>query len=235
MNPQSMHEMSYYPGFERWWKSVDGVMRAWAGPRPRRRRGDAAAARARADQVDGQGGRRRLLRAARVDDGRHRLLDVHVDQRLHHEGDRAVPGPHVPRVQRRPDPAPRRRSTRSGSSSTWSRTRNAKLCKVYAPEDGPLNDPRMWPFYEKACELDIPLTIHTGMAYVLPAAEQVHASRPARRRAARLPRPEDHRLPHGLAVPRGADRPRRQAPRTSTSASRASSAGSRARRTGATT
>ena len=46
---------------------------------------------------------------------------------------------------------------------------NAKLCKVYQPEDdGPLNDPRMWPFYEKACELGVPLTIHTGMAYVMP-------------------------------------------------------------------
>ena len=46
---------------------------------------------------------------------------------------------------------------------------NAKLCKVYAPEDdGPLNDPRMWPFYEKCCELDIAVTVHTGTAYVLP-------------------------------------------------------------------
>ena len=44
----------------------------------------------------------------------------------------------------------------------------AKLCKVYAPEDGPLNDPEMWPFYEKVCELDIPLTIHMGMSYVVP-------------------------------------------------------------------
>ncbi len=46
---------------------------------------------------------------------------------------------------------------------------NAKLCKVYAPEDdGPLNDRRLWPFYEKCCELDIAVTIHTGTAYVLP-------------------------------------------------------------------
>jgi hypothetical protein len=47
--------------------------------------------------------------------------------------------------------------------------KNAKLCKVYQPEDeGPLDDKRMWPFYEKACELDIALTIHTGMSYVVP-------------------------------------------------------------------
>ena len=30
MNEQSMHEMAYYPGFTRWWQSVDGVIRAWA-------------------------------------------------------------------------------------------------------------------------------------------------------------------------------------------------------------
>jgi predicted TIM-barrel fold metal-dependent hydrolase len=47
--------------------------------------------------------------------------------------------------------------------------RSAKLCKVYAPEDvGPLDDRRMWPFYEKACELGITLTMHTGMSYVVP-------------------------------------------------------------------
>ena len=46
---------------------------------------------------------------------------------------------------------------------------NAKLCKVYQPEDdGPLDDKRLWPFYEKVCELDITLTIHTGMSYVVP-------------------------------------------------------------------
>jgi predicted TIM-barrel fold metal-dependent hydrolase len=46
--------------------------------------------------------------------------------------------------------------------------RDARLCKVYAPEDGPLNDRGLWPFYEKACELDVPLTVHTGMSYVVP-------------------------------------------------------------------
>jgi predicted TIM-barrel fold metal-dependent hydrolase len=47
--------------------------------------------------------------------------------------------------------------------------RDAKLCKVYAPEDdGPIDDKRMWPYYEKACELGVPLTIHTGHSYVVP-------------------------------------------------------------------
>ncbi|KAA0232155.1 MAG: amidohydrolase [Actinobacteria bacterium] len=46
---------------------------------------------------------------------------------------------------------------------------DARLCKVYQPEDsGPLDDPGMWPFYEKACDLDITLTVHTGMSYVCP-------------------------------------------------------------------
>jgi hypothetical protein len=46
--------------------------------------------------------------------------------------------------------------------------RDAKLCKVYACEDGPLNDAAMWPFYKKASELGVPLTVHTGMSYVVP-------------------------------------------------------------------
>ena len=33
MNPQAMEEMEYYPGFEAWWKSIDGVMRSWGGGR----------------------------------------------------------------------------------------------------------------------------------------------------------------------------------------------------------
>jgi predicted TIM-barrel fold metal-dependent hydrolase len=47
--------------------------------------------------------------------------------------------------------------------------RDAKLCKIYQPEDsGPINDKRLWPFYEKAQELGVPLTIHTGHSYVVP-------------------------------------------------------------------
>ncbi len=44
-----------------------------------------------------------------------------------------------------------------------------RLNKVYQVEDdGPLNDPRMYPFYEKAQELGVVLTIHMGEAYVTP-------------------------------------------------------------------
>lgn len=42
-----------------------------------------------------------------------------------------------------------------------------EMVKLYPPEDiGPLNDPAMWPYYEKVAELKVPLAIHTGMSYV---------------------------------------------------------------------
>ena len=42
-----------------------------------------------------------------------------------------------------------------------------EMVKLYPPEDiGPLNDPAMWPYYEKVAELEVPLAIHTGMSYV---------------------------------------------------------------------
>ena len=31
MNPVTMAEITYYPNCQRWWASVDGVMRAWSG------------------------------------------------------------------------------------------------------------------------------------------------------------------------------------------------------------
>ena len=31
MNPQTLAETNYYPDTQRWWTSVDGVMRAWSG------------------------------------------------------------------------------------------------------------------------------------------------------------------------------------------------------------
>ena len=40
--------------------------------------------------------------------------------------------------------------------------RNAKLVKFYPPEDTYINDPEIWPFYQKASDLGIPVTIHTG-------------------------------------------------------------------------
>jgi len=44
--------------------------------------------------------------------------------------------------------------------------RNAKLVKFYPPEDTFINDPELWPFYEKISDLGIPVTIHTGANWV---------------------------------------------------------------------
>ena len=33
MNPQTLEEINYYPNVQRWWDSVNGVMRAWAAVR----------------------------------------------------------------------------------------------------------------------------------------------------------------------------------------------------------
>jgi len=45
---------------------------------------------------------------------------------------------------------------------------DARMVKVYPPEDLPLNDPEMYPLYEKAGELDIPVAIHLGWCWVPP-------------------------------------------------------------------
>ncbi len=46
--------------------------------------------------------------------------------------------------------------------------RNCKLVKFYPPEDTYINDPQIWPFYEKVNELGIILTVHTGFVWVPP-------------------------------------------------------------------
>ncbi|HEY5532381.1 MAG TPA: amidohydrolase family protein [Candidatus Anoxymicrobiaceae bacterium] len=45
---------------------------------------------------------------------------------------------------------------------------NARMVKVYPPEDLPMNDPQMYPLYEKAGELGIPVALHTGWCWVPP-------------------------------------------------------------------
>ncbi len=50
----------------------------------------------------------------------------------------------------------------------WVKEKGAKIFKFYPPEDTYINDERLWPFYEKAQELDIVLDIHTGFCWVPP-------------------------------------------------------------------
>jgi len=42
-----------------------------------------------------------------------------------------------------------------------------EMVKLYPPEDiGPMNDPKMWPFFEKVAELGVPLAIHSSQSFV---------------------------------------------------------------------
>jgi predicted TIM-barrel fold metal-dependent hydrolase len=50
----------------------------------------------------------------------------------------------------------------------WVKERGARIFKFYPPEDTYMNDPDLWPFYEKAEELGIVLDIHTGFCWVPP-------------------------------------------------------------------
>ena len=50
----------------------------------------------------------------------------------------------------------------------WVKEKGAKIFKFYPPEDTYMNDPDLWPFYQKAEELGIVLDIHTGFSWVPP-------------------------------------------------------------------
>ncbi len=50
----------------------------------------------------------------------------------------------------------------------WVKEKGAKIFKFYPPEDTYINDPDLWPFYQKAEELGIVLDIHTGFCWVPP-------------------------------------------------------------------
>ena len=50
----------------------------------------------------------------------------------------------------------------------WVREKGAKIFKYYPPEDTYINDPDLWPFYEKAQDLGIVLDLHTGFCWVPP-------------------------------------------------------------------
>ncbi len=162
-------ELAYYPDVKRWWESVDGVMRAWAG------------------HSLTEGGHEfpppiassliKYMDEAGVDVAfalREPMMDVFGGAAC-----MSTNGFILKQIQPYPDrmylecnvgPILRR----GVKHAIWEleylvKERGAKLCKVYQCEDiGALNDERMWPFYAKASELDIPLTIHTGQSYVVP-------------------------------------------------------------------
>ncbi len=166
LNPATMAEIAYYPNTARWWASVDGVMRAWSGrdltgewPHPI------------AEELI------KYMDEAEVDVCfclREGMMDISggtvalsTNQFMI---DQIKPYPERMYLECMVGPILKR----GMDQAIWEleylvEKENAKLCKVYQPEDdGPLDDRRMWPFYEKACELDIALTVHTGMSYVVP-------------------------------------------------------------------
>jgi predicted TIM-barrel fold metal-dependent hydrolase len=166
MNPVTMAEIAYYPNTQRWWASVDGVMRAWSGrdlsgewPHP--------IAEELIKYMDEAGVDVCFCLREGMMDISGGTVSMSTNQFMLNQ---IEPYPERMYLECQVGPILRR----GMENALWEleylvRECNAKLCKVYQPEDlAPLDDKRMWPFYEKACELDISLTIHTGMSYVVP-------------------------------------------------------------------
>jgi predicted TIM-barrel fold metal-dependent hydrolase len=169
LNLQTMAEIRYYRNTSRWWASVDGVMRAWAGR----------------DLTSEDSSWPHPIASELIKYMDEAEVDVCFALR---EGMMDISGQTVALstngfMMQQIDPYPGRMYLeamvgpilrRGIDDAIWEleylvKECDAKLCKVYQPEDlGPLDDRRMWPFYEKACELDIALTMHTGMSYVVP-------------------------------------------------------------------
>lgn len=166
LNPATMAEVAYYPDNQRWWDSVDGVMRAWSGrdltgewPHPLAETliqymdeaGVDVCFALREGMMDISGGTVALstnqFMINQIEPYRDRMyLECMVGPILRRGVEHAI-----------------------WELEYMVNECNAKLCKVYQPEDeGTLDDRRMWPFYEKVQELDITLTIHTGMSYCVP-------------------------------------------------------------------
>jgi predicted TIM-barrel fold metal-dependent hydrolase len=166
MNPVTMAEIEYYPNTQRWWGSVDGVMRAWSGrdltgewPHPLAEELINYMDEAEVDVCF-------CLREGMMDISGG-MVSMSTNQFMINQ---IEPYPERMYLECMVGPIIRR----GIDHALWEleflvKEKNAKLCKIYQPEDeGPLDDKRMWPFYEKACELGIALTIHTGMSYVVP-------------------------------------------------------------------
>ena len=166
MNPVTMAEITYYPNCQRWWASVDGVMRAWSGrdltgewPHP--------IAEELIKYMDEAGVDVCFCLREGMMDISGQTVAMSTNQFMLNQ---IEPYPERMYLEAMVGPILRR----GMDNALWEleylvKEGHAKLCKVYQPEDlAALDDKRMWPFYEKACELDIALTVHTGMSYVVP-------------------------------------------------------------------
>lgn len=167
MNPEATAAISgYYPNTKRWWYSVQGVLRAWSGAElPSKRRPPIAET--LIDYMDEAGVDVAFCLREGMMDISGGIIALSTNQFMI---DQIKPYPGRMYLEAMVGPILRR----GIKHAIWELEHlvneyDAKLCKVYQPEDdGPLDDKRMWPFYEKACELGIPLTMHTGMAYTYP-------------------------------------------------------------------
>ncbi|MCX7162217.1 MAG: amidohydrolase family protein [Betaproteobacteria bacterium] len=166
MNPQTMSEIGYYPGMAKWWNSVDGVVRAWSGrdlsgewPHPIASElikymdlaGVDVAFCLREPMMDITGG------VVSLSTNGFMMQQIEpYPERMYLEGN---VGPVI---------------KRGLDHAIWEmeylvKEKGMRICKLYTPEDdGAINDKRLWPFFEKAIELDIPITVHTGTSYVCP-------------------------------------------------------------------
>jgi predicted TIM-barrel fold metal-dependent hydrolase len=166
MNPVTMAEITYYPNCQRWWASVDGVMRAWSGrdlsgewPHP--------IAEELIKYMDEAGVDVCFCLREGMMDISGQTVAMSTNQFMLNQ---IEPYPERMYLEAMVGPILRR----GMDNALWEleylvKEGHAKLCKVYQPEDlAALDDKRMWPFYEKACELDIALTVHTGQSYVVP-------------------------------------------------------------------
>lgn len=166
LNPEAVAEISgYYPNTARWWKSVQGVLRAWSGIDMSVKRLPPIAS-TLIKYMDEAGVDVAFCLREGMMDISGGVMSLSSNQFMLEQI--AVQGPHVPRGDGRADPAPRCRARQLGARAPRHQLRRQALQGVPARGPRPLDDPRMWPFYEKACELDVTLTVHTGMAYTYP-------------------------------------------------------------------
>ncbi len=167
LNPATMAEISnYYPNTKRWWASVQGVLRAWSGIDLSEKRPAPIAQTLIGYMDEADVDVAFCLREGMMDISGG-TISMSTNQFMI---DQIAPYPGRMYLEAMVGPILRR----GVEHAIWELEHlvteyDVRLCKVYQPEDlAPLDDKRMWPFYEKACELDIPLTVHTGMSYVVP-------------------------------------------------------------------
>ena len=169
-----MGPLLHYPGVQMWWRSIDGIKRAlntgmparcFEGLEPHELQKDPTPEGLLA--AHGQVRRGHRLPAPGVHDGHHRLHEPVVLERRHGP----VVEAHPDRFMYQPNMSPIKHQ---GVKNTiweleyWVKEKGAKIFKFYPPEDTYINDPELWPFYEKAEELGIVLDIHTGFCWVPP-------------------------------------------------------------------